>query len=255
MPLLALADHVAVAVPDLDDALQRWRDQLRGALVSRFRNPAFHAVQLVYPVAPPATGRGAKLELIAPAGGGPSFLRSYLDRFGAGIHHVTLKVDDLGQAIATAEAAGFDVVDVDRSNPRWQEAFLRPSQVGGIVVQVAQSPLTDAQWAAITGTPSEPVAVEAPALLGPRLAHPDLDTAASVWTTLGASMRSVHAPSTDTCARVDGFTLHWPNSRLEVEVVAGDEPGPVALRFRGAPVLPPDRASGPGVVGPTLTVA
>lgn len=219
--LTAVPDHVAVAVPDFDVADTRWRDELGGRWVAWYHaRGAFRSRQSRF--------RGAaKLELLmpsehAPDGGG--FVGRFLDRFGADVHHVTLKVPDLHDAIAVLEAAGLDVVDVDDSDDTWKESFLRPSQVGGIIVQVAWSGQTDAEWAARTGYEPEEPPADGARLVGPLLAHPDLDRARWLWETLGA----------DVTDEAPGLVARWAGAPLEVRVREEAPAGPIGLVFEGA---------------------
>lgn len=219
----ARLDHVATAVPDVGAALSHWCDTVGAGLVARGRNGHFHSAQV-------RLAGGGKLELLAPPpGSGPdNFVARFLDRFGPVPHHVTLKVDDLGAAIDTVRAGGYDVVDVQLAGTHWREGFLRPSQVGGLIVQVAWAPEDDAAWAARLGvTPTAP-ADGAPRLLGLTVAHPDLASARALWALLGA----------DVTVGEGRLVCRWPDSPLDVEVVAGDPPGPVALRFAGAVPAP-----------------
>lgn len=230
--IAAVLDHVAVAVPDWRVAEQRWRDQLGGGRSSVGENAVFASRQLQF-------ANGGKLELLMPSDDNPNnFVRRFLDRFGSTIHHVTFKVPDLHAALRVVNAAGLDAVDVDDSNEHWKEAFLRPSQIGGLVVQVAATTFNDDDWAAYTGFTREPAAPGAAGLLGPLLRHPDLDAAANIWTTLGA-----------TVARDgDGLTCTWPDSPLDVRVERGSPAGPVALRMRGAGRLQAQDGVGPAVI-------
>jgi catechol 2,3-dioxygenase-like lactoylglutathione lyase family enzyme len=231
----ARLDHVATAVPDVAAALAHWCGVVGAGLVVRERNDSFHSAQVRF-------AGGGKLELLAPPpGAGPdAFVRRFLDKHGPVPHHVTLKVDDLGEAIDTVRAGGYDVVDIQLTDPHWREGFLRPSQVGGFIVQVAWAAEDDAALAARLGTtPTEP-ADGVPRLLGPTLAHPDLASARALWALLGA----------DVTVGRDRLVCRWPDSSLDVEVVAGERAGPVAVRF-GGPVREPG-ADGPPV--PPITV-
>lgn len=234
MPLDVTPDHVAIAVSEHELALPRWQGRLGGGWWSSFHNPGrFQGVQLRYV-------NGAKLELLMPSPDDDdpqSFLRGFLARFGTRVHHVTLKVPDLPQAIATLEEAGFDVMDVDLSGDHWHEAFLRPSQVGGIVVQIAWSGLSDEEWARSTDQAREEPAGPGE-LVGPVLTHPDLDRAASIWSTLGATV------SRDD----DGLSARWDGAPLEIRIVPGERPGAEGLRFRGVDPRPADPDLGPAVL-------
>lgn len=232
--LTAVLDHVAVAVADPEVALARWGSQLGGSLVSISDSGGFRARQLRF-------AGGGKLELLSPAPEPGGFVRGFLDRFGSQVHHVTLKVPDLPAAIVALEAEGLDVVDVQLTDDWWREGFLRPKQVGGLVVQVAWSARSDADWAARMGHVEQPVAAGAATLLGPRLRHPDLGAAARLWAVLGATVD----------AQADGrLRCAWPSSALDVEVVAGEPAGPLGVRMVGTDPLPSDAALGPAVLGP-----
>ena len=128
----AVLDHVAVAAETWQQAWPRYVEHLGGAWSSGDRGPGFAPCQLRY-------ANGARLEILAPHDPEANpFLRRYIDRNGPGPHHLTFKVPDLDAAIDAVRQAGIEPVNVDRSDPGWQEAFLHPSRALGIVVQLAQ---------------------------------------------------------------------------------------------------------------------
>ena len=234
MPLTCVPDHVAAAVPSIDAAHARWRGRL-GAGDWAGDGPfiGFRNHQYVF-------RGGAVLELLE--GGdteGAGFVQRFLDRFGASVHHVTLKVPDLPEALDVLAGAGLEVVDVDLTDERWQESFVRPSQVGGLIVQVAATSLAHEDWAALTGfTPTSP-AEDGAQLLGPLLQHPDLGRARFVWETLGAAVTDVEEGVLE---------ARWPDAPLTVRIRHGEVAGPVGLRFEGTSPLPSDPALGPAVL-------
>lgn len=234
MPIASVPDHVAAAVPSIDAAHARWRDRLGGGDQGAHTNPSgfrFHQY---------AFRGGAALELLQEANpDAPGFVSRFLDRFGSRIHHVTLKVPDLPDALAVLEQADLPVVDVDLSDERWQESFVRPSAIGGLIVQVASTTYTPEDWAAETGFAATPASSDGARLVGPLLTHPDLDRAGFVWQALGGQVE-----------QLDGQTLEvtWPGAPLTVRVRRGEQAGPVGLRFAGAPALPQDPQLGPAVL-------
>jgi catechol 2,3-dioxygenase-like lactoylglutathione lyase family enzyme len=228
----AVIDHVAVAVADWRTAEQRWRDRLGGGRSSAGDTAAFGARQLQF-------ANGARLELLSPGSAADGFVSRFLGRHGSVVHHVTLKVPDLHEALDVLAAAGLEAVDVNDEHEHWKEAFLRPGQIGGLVVQIAQTPLTNADWARKTGFRQESPRTGAAQLLGPTLRHPDLGAAAGVWTALGASITTTDAGALR-CA--------WPDSALDVLIDAGAPAGPVALRMCGSGDLPQDERYGAAVV-------
>ena len=233
MPIDARPDHVAAAVPSIVGAAARWVHQFGGGWV----NPPATSADAGFTVQQVSYTGGGKLELLEPHGPG-SFVTRYLDRFGAGIHHVTFKVPALAPALDTLHAAGYDVVDVSMAGDTWHEAFLRPSQVGGLIVQLAWARYSDQAWAESLGGTSLPPRPDAMTLLGPQLRHPDPETSARLWRLLGGEVvrdGEVH-------------TARWDGCPLDVEVVPGADAGPVGLRVVGAPALAADGTHGPATL-------
>lgn len=233
MPISSVPDHVAAAVPSIDAAARRWRDELGGGWVGpRFPvdRAGFATRQLRY-------RGGAKLEMLEPTAP-DGFVTRFLERFGARIHHVTLKVPALLPAVEMLRDDGFDVVDVFAEGDVWHEGFLRPSQIGGLIVQIAWSGRSDDEWAALAGIAPETPLADGPRLLGPTLSHPEPATAADVWRRLGAAVEGDDA----------GLRVAWPDAPLDIEVVPGPEAGPVGLRFVGAEPHPGDGRVGPATL-------
>lgn len=233
MSLDTTPDHIAIAVPDPDRTAPRWEAELGGGLLTTWDNGTFKGRQYRY-------ANGGKLEVIGPSPEDDrpgNFLRRFLDRFGARIHHITLKVPDIQAAIAQVSQAGLDVVDVDTEGEHWKEAFLRPSQVGGLVAQIAWASHTDEEWARMNDRTPAPPADDAAAFTGARLRHPDLGRAAEMWTLLGAEVRREDAR----------LSVAWDGSPLRLSVEEGQPPAPLALRFDGAQVQDADPVLGPAV--------
>lgn len=81
-------------------------------------------------------GDASRIELIEPTTD-ESFLRGYLDRYGPGLHHVTLEVGDIDRLTAHLEAAGIGVVD-RREYPDWTEAYVSPQNPTRTVFQLME---------------------------------------------------------------------------------------------------------------------
>lgn len=65
----------------------------------------------------------------------------FLEKRGAGLHHVSLEVADLPAALTQAREAGVTLID---ERPRAgahgsQVAFLHPSSLGGVLIELCQS--------------------------------------------------------------------------------------------------------------------
>lgn len=125
-------DHLAIAAERSWPNLARYGGQLGGRFVGGGPTTGFHWCQVAF-------SNDMRLELLQPHDVDSfDFLRRFLDRNGPGPHHVTVKVPSLDEVVAGARAAGYQVVGENRTDPRWQEAFLHPTSSHGIVVQLAQ---------------------------------------------------------------------------------------------------------------------
>lgn len=134
-------DHLALAAEHAFDNFARYYGELGGTVGYGGVDPGFHWSQVAFPTVDQGRpGGGLRFELLEPRDLHlDDFLRRFLDRNGPGPHHVTYKVGDFDAVLASAEAAGYQAVGVDRSNPDWKVGYLHPKQSHGIVVQLAQS--------------------------------------------------------------------------------------------------------------------
>jgi methylmalonyl-CoA/ethylmalonyl-CoA epimerase len=124
-------DHVALGLPRAEDAVELFEGRLCGAPAGGFDGEPFGFRQWEF-------AGGGRIEVIYPSGPPGGFVHRFLANGGPRVHHVTLKVPSLDEMLARAEQRGYSVVGVERSNPRWQEAFFHPKQAQGIVVQMVE---------------------------------------------------------------------------------------------------------------------
>ena len=137
-------DHVALAAENVQPLIDRLVNDLGATQLWGNESSDFRWMLLRVGDA----DRGFNLELLEPGPDEDSFLRRFIERRGAGAHHVTFKTDDLDGVIARLVSAGYDLIDLDLRDPTWREAYLRPSAAHGTVLQLADStfvrpPLTD----------------------------------------------------------------------------------------------------------------
>jgi len=133
--LVTRFDHVAVAVPDIADAIPLYHGLLGGKLIAGGDDErlGLRTVQLRF-------DPGTKIELLAPLHE-DSYLAAYLRKHGPGFHHMTCFVDDVARAVAELERAGYETVDTSAADEFWQETFVRPSSGFGTLIQLARSTL------------------------------------------------------------------------------------------------------------------
>jgi len=130
----AVLDHVGIAVKDLSAALAFYRD----ALGLEIEAPEEVAAQRVRAHFLPVGE--AKLELLeATAPDSP--IARYIEKRGPGLHHITLRVEDIGAALAQLKARGVRLID-EQPRPGAEHAmvaFIHPSSAHGVLVELKQS--------------------------------------------------------------------------------------------------------------------
>ena len=129
----AYLDHVGIAVADLAAALAFYRDAL-GLEVDA--PEAVVSQQVRATTIPVGQASLELLEATAPT----SAIARALDRRGPGLHHVTLRVDDLDAVLAQLRGRGVRLVD---EAPRpgvhgSRVAFVHPSAAHGVLVELVQ---------------------------------------------------------------------------------------------------------------------
>jgi methylmalonyl-CoA epimerase len=126
-------DHVGIAVADLQQALAFYKD----ALGLEIDEPEEVAPQRVRAHFIPA-GESALELLEATADDSP--IAKYVARRGPGLHHITLRVDDIRAALAQLKAKGVRLIDeAPREGAHGSlVAFIHPSSAHGVLVELKQ---------------------------------------------------------------------------------------------------------------------
>ena len=218
-------DHVAIGVPSIAAGAGFLRDELGGEPFDGGPGMGFRWEQFLF-------AGGGVIELLEPAGEPGGFLHRFLERRGAGVHHVTFKVPSLEAAAARARGCGYEIVGWLDLDPSWRECFLHPKQAQGIVVQLAESnPREDeeapAGWTRVALPPRPAPAPEPVTLLGLRLSAGDPGAVRRQWQdALGGQARELDR---------GGLAFGWPGSpiRISVEMKRDAPEGPLAFELRG----------------------
>lgn len=137
VPVTATLDHVGIAVGDLHAALAFYRDAL-GLEVEASEDVASQRVRAHFvPVG------GAALELLeATAPDSP--IATFVGKRGPGLHHLTLRVDDIRAALAELKARGVRLIDQE-PRPGAEGAlvaFIHPASAHGVLVELKQRAAT-----------------------------------------------------------------------------------------------------------------
>ncbi len=134
--MIGKLNHVAIAVPNLAEAMERYRGAL-GASVSEPEDIEEHGVRIAFVELP-----NTKIELMEPLGEESPILK-FLERSPAGgIHHVCYEVPDMGKAVEMLTAQG--IVPLGGGEPKVGAhgkpvVFLRPKDMCGTLVELEEA--------------------------------------------------------------------------------------------------------------------
>merc|ERR1711893_489689 len=131
---LGRLNHVAIAVPNLDEATAFYRDIL-GAEVSGKDDLPEHGVTTVFVNLP-----NTKLELLHPFGE-KSPIAGFLEKNKAGgIHHICIEVNDIQAAVADVKAKNIRCLSPEpRIGAHGKPVmFLHPKDCNGVLVELEQ---------------------------------------------------------------------------------------------------------------------
>lgn len=176
-------DHVAIAVPKSELALSRFVGDLGGGLVASGRRSGSTIDQVRF-------ANGTKLEIVSPddshENGGR--LKKFLLGFGSSVHHVTLLVESVAEAVESLATFGISTVGTSLHDQRYQEAFILPKITGGILVQLSWKDVDDEGWARRHGHQSFPPRVNAADFYGMQCSVKNLRDILAVWRILGGQL-------------------------------------------------------------------
>ncbi len=127
-------DHIAIVVPDIAEALDFWSQALGLAVGHSEEVPEQQAKIAMMPVGE------TEIELVQPTDDAGSLAR-YLERRGAGLHHVCLEVSDIDVVLGELRQRGIRLINeepVVGAGGR-RVAFVHPSSTSGVLVELVQS--------------------------------------------------------------------------------------------------------------------
>ncbi|MDD5747948.1 MAG: VOC family protein [Actinomycetota bacterium] len=133
MKILGL-DHVGIAVSDKESACRFFTEVIGAKIVVEedwtFKDQHFSWTSL-------KVGGHGMLEIISSKD--PfNFINRFIEKHGEGLHHLTFQVENLEEAIRELDSKGIKVIDVNVQNPYWKEAYIKPSDSFGVLIQLAE---------------------------------------------------------------------------------------------------------------------
>lgn len=126
-------EHIGIATRSLDDSLKFWRDAL-GLELTHTEVVEEQGVRVaMLPLGEP------RIELLEPTRE-DSPVAKFLEKRGAGIHHIAVRVDDIRASLSELKAKGARLID---ETPRVGAggclvAFVHPSAAGGVLLELVE---------------------------------------------------------------------------------------------------------------------
>ena len=131
--MLEQIDHVGIAVPDLDAAVERYSEMFGVEPMHRERVESQGVEEVLFRV-------GVSYIQLLGSLGGHTPVGRFLDTRGSGIHHVAYRVDDVAASLETLKTRGARLVDeTPRPGSRGTAiAFVHPASAEGVLVELVQ---------------------------------------------------------------------------------------------------------------------
>ena len=126
--------HIAIAVKDLDEALEFYHDALGATVSERHAVPA-EGVEIAFlPLGE------IKIELLQPLDPNNGIGR-FIEKRGEGIHHFCVQVEDIAATVAQLQTAGARLATEIRDHPDGTRyAFVHPKSTHGVLLELYQPP-------------------------------------------------------------------------------------------------------------------
>lgn len=129
--MIKKVNHIAIVVSDLEESLRFWVDAL-GLKLAHTEHVASQAVDVAFlPVG------DSKIELLKPTDDESGVAR-YLEKRGAGMHHLCFEVDDIVATLIQLKEVGVQLINeapVVGSDGR-KFAFIHPKSANGVLVEL-----------------------------------------------------------------------------------------------------------------------
>jgi methylmalonyl-CoA/ethylmalonyl-CoA epimerase len=130
-------DHVGIAVPDLDAAIQWYGDTL--GLVARHVEVNEEQGVREAMLTPPGDDSGPAVQLLAPLND-QSTIAKFLDRNGPGLQQMAYRVADIEDACAQLREKGVRLIydSPRRGTANSRVNFLHPKDAGGVLIELVE---------------------------------------------------------------------------------------------------------------------
>jgi methylmalonyl-CoA/ethylmalonyl-CoA epimerase len=139
MTMKKTMDHIGVAVRNLEDTIQFYKNVLGAKLIDQYRSDA-KGVESEIAI---MEVDGARTELLAPTNNTTSPIARFIKQKGKGVHHIAYRVDDLDAALEELEQQGIRTLkDSLRINKHGRRLiYLNPADTEGTIIEYCDYPV------------------------------------------------------------------------------------------------------------------
>jgi methylmalonyl-CoA/ethylmalonyl-CoA epimerase len=132
--------HIAVIVPDLDEAMKFWVEAL-GLALSHVEHVEDQAVDVAF-----LPAGESDIELLKPITE-DSGVAKFLQKKGPGIHHICFEVEDISATLARLKEKGIQLINEEPTIGTGGKkiAFIHPKSTGGVLVELYEL-TTEEHW-------------------------------------------------------------------------------------------------------------
>jgi methylmalonyl-CoA/ethylmalonyl-CoA epimerase len=124
-------DHVAIVVPDIQEALAFWQEAL-GLKLSHTEEVASQETMVAF-----LPSGESEVELVEPTTETSGMAR-YMDKRGPGMHHICFQVEGIEQILERLKAKGIQLINEEPTVGAGGKriAFIHPKSTGGVLVEL-----------------------------------------------------------------------------------------------------------------------
>ncbi|MEQ0562466.1 methylmalonyl-CoA epimerase [Amycolatopsis sp. NEAU-NG30] len=137
-PFVTAIDHVGIAVPDLDAAIEFYREHF-GLKVTHEEVNEEQGVREAMLRAPGAAGTETQIQLLAPLRD-DSAIGKFLAKSGPGLQQLAYRVSDVDAAAAALREKGLRMLyeSAKRGTSNSRVNFVHPKDAGGVLVELVE---------------------------------------------------------------------------------------------------------------------
>ncbi|SDH47057.1 VOC family protein [Alteribacillus bidgolensis] len=131
-------DHIGIAVRDLEESINFYKNVLSGVLLDRYRSEdkGVESEVAIMEVS------GNRIELLLPTNNTTSPIARFIKQKGKGVHHIAYRVDNLDNAIKDLEMKKIRVMEETlRINKHGRRLiYLNPADTEGTIIEYCDYP-------------------------------------------------------------------------------------------------------------------